>query len=74
MESEIISRKQVALAMIPYLEQIAARGGRLHHATRHDWTLSWATTRKILRQRLTTHFTQTNSLQDYIDLVEQMDD
>jgi tRNA-dihydrouridine synthase A len=61
--------------MIPYLEQIAARGGRLHHATRHMIGLYHGQPRaKFWRQRLTTHITQTNLLQDYIDLVEQMDD
>lgn len=73
--SEPVTRKQVAVAMIPYLEQIAARGGRLHHATRHMIGLYHGQPRaKFWRQRLTTHITQTNSLQDYIDLVEQMND
>ncbi len=69
------NRKQIASNMIPYLEEIIRHGGRLHHATRHMIGLYHGCPKaKIWRQRLTTHITHSNSLNDYIELVEFMDE
>lgn len=67
------TRLEIAQAMIPYLEQIITNGGRLHHATRHMIGLYHGCPRaKLWRQTLTTQIIRSNSIADYIKLVEQM--
>ena len=71
----LITRKQVAQAMIDYLEATARRGGRLHHVTRHMLGLYHGRHQaKFWRQQLTTQIIKSNQLSDYINLVEQMDE
>lgn len=70
-----ITRKNVAQDMIPYLEQILIKGGRLHHATRHMIGLYHGCRKaKLWRQYLTTQVIKSNSIDDYIKLIEVMDD
>ncbi|MEN9945932.1 MAG: hypothetical protein RLZZ293_318 [Pseudomonadota bacterium] len=70
-----VTRKQIALNMLPYLEQLLANGGKLHHATRHMIGLYYGCSQaKFWRQSLTTQLIKTNSLIDYMSLVEQMYD
>lgn len=67
------SRLTIANSMIPYLENLARKGGRLHHATRHMIGLYHGCPRaKLWRQTLTTQIIRSNSIDDYIKLVEQM--
>ena len=71
----VITRKNVAISMLPYLEKILQKNGKLHHATRHMIGLYYATRQaKLWRQTLTTKIIQTNSLDDYYNLIEQMDE
>jgi len=73
--TEIKPRKQIAQEMIPYLEQHLANGHRLHHVTRHMIGLYHGCKKaKLWRQQLTTQIIKSNNLDDYIALVEIMDE
>jgi tRNA-dihydrouridine synthase A len=70
-DKPLISRKEVALAMIPYMEQQLAKGLKLHHITRHMIGLyHCCRNAKFWRQQLTTEIIHNNSLGDYVKLVE----
>lgn len=67
------SRMDIAVAMIPHLEQILHSGGRLHHATRHMIGLYHGTRRaKLWRQTLTTKIIKSNNINEYIELLNYM--
>lgn len=67
------TRKEIALAMLPYLEQLLTQGGKLHNATRHMLGLYHGCQHaKIWRQQLTAQLIKTNDLNDYLKLVEYM--
>jgi len=69
------TRKEIALDMIPYLENHLAQGHRLHHVTRHMIGLYHGCKKaKLWRQQLTTNIIKSNNIKDYIDLLGIMDE
>lgn len=69
----IKTRKEIALAMLPYLKQLLAQGSKLHNATRHMLGLyHGCANAKVWRQQLTTQLIKTNDLNDYLKLLEYM--
>ena len=67
------TRLQIATEMIPYLKKILQHGGKLHYATRHMIGLyHGCKNAKLWRQTLTTKLTQSNSLHEYKNLLNQM--
>lgn len=67
------TRNEVALAMLPYLQAMLNNGHKLHHATRHMIGLYHGCSKaKLWRQTLTTQIIHSNSLDDYINLIQQM--
>lgn len=69
----IKTRSEIATSMIPYLENIANSGGKLHHTTRHMIGLYHGCKRaKLWRQVLTTKIIQSNSIDEYKELVDYM--
>lgn len=70
-----LTRKNIAIAMLPYLEKHIQKNGKLHHITRHMIGLYYGTKRaKLWRQTITTKIIQSNNLDDYQSLIEQMDE
>ncbi len=70
-----VTRRQVATAMIPYLEEASSTGIRLHHITRHMIGLYHGCKKaKLWRQQLTTQIIKSNSLAEYIQLVAEMEE
>lgn len=71
--TSIKTRKEIALAMLPYLEQLLQQGSKLHNATRHMLGLyHGCANAKVWRQQLTTQLIKTNDLNDYLKLIEYM--
>ncbi len=65
------TRYEIACEMINYLSQVQENGGKLHNVTRHMIGLYHGCKRaKIWRQQLTTQLIKSNNLDDYIRLVE----
>lgn len=65
------TRTEIANAMIPYLLQVQEIGGKLHNVTRHMIGLYHGCKRaKVWRQQLTTNLIKTNDINDYLKLVE----
>lgn len=72
-QAPLKTRKEIALAMLPYLENLLSQGSRLHNATRHMLGLYHGCQHaKLWRQQLTTQLIKSNDLNDYIKLVEYM--
>ncbi len=69
----IKTRKQIALSMICYLEEMARKGIHLHHITRHMIGLyHGCTNAKLWRHTLTQEIIKSNDIQTYVNLVESM--
>lgn len=74
-QSQKVTRKEVALGMVSYLEKALNKGVRLHHITRHMIGLYHGCKKaKLWRQQLTTQIIRSNSLAEYIQLVAEMGD
>lgn len=72
-QAPLKTRKEIALAMLPYLENLLSQGSKLHNATRHMLGLYHGCQHaKLWRQQLTTQLIKSNDLNDYIKLVEYM--
>lgn len=68
------TRTEIANAMIPYLLQVQEIGGKLHNVTRHMIGLYHGCKRaKVWRQQLTTNLIKTNDINDYLKLVEYVE-
>lgn len=73
--NQAINRKEIATAMIPYLEAHLGKGGKLHHITRHMIGLYHGCAKaKLWRQTLTTKVIQSNNMEDYLKLIGFMDE
>lgn len=69
----IKTRLEIATAMIPYLQNIVKNNGKLHHTTRHMIGLYQGCPKaKLWRQSLTTKIIHSNSINDYIALLDYM--
>lgn len=69
----IKTRKEIAVAMLPYLEQLLTQGHKLHNATRHMLGLyHGCANAKVWRQQLTTQLIKSNDINDYLKLIEYM--
>jgi tRNA-dihydrouridine synthase A len=74
-DAEPLTRKQIAIAMLDYLQAILEQGGKLHRVTRHMIGLYHGCKHaKLWRQQLTTNIIKSNSLADYIKLVDYMEE
>jgi len=72
-QAPLKTRKEIALAMLAYLENLLRQGNKLHNATRHMLGLYHGCQHaKLWRQQLTTQLIKSNDLNDYIKLVEYM--
>lgn len=72
-QAPLKTRKEIALAMLAYLESLLSQGNKLHNATRHMLGLYHGCQHaKLWRQQLTTQLIKSNDLNDYIKLVEYM--
>ena len=71
----IPTRREIALAMLPYLEQAVINDIYLHHITRHMIGLYHGCAKaKIWRYQLTNEMTKTNALKTYTNVVEYMEE
>lgn len=68
------SRKHIANSMLPYLEALLTAGKRLHNATRHMFGLYHGCCGAKHWRHGLTQLAQTNRLDDYIQLSQQMDE
>lgn len=69
------TRKEIALAMVPYLENLLANDLRLHYVTRHMIGLYHGCSKaKLWRHTLTSKIIHSNNINDYIELVNIMDE
>ena len=69
------TRMEIALAMLPYLEQATQNDIYLHHITRHMIGLYHGCTKaKIWRYQLTNEMIKTNSIKTYTTLLDFMAD
>lgn len=72
-QKPIKTRLEIATAMIPYLQNIVNNHGKLHHTTRHMIGLYQGCPKaKLWRQSLTTKIIHSNSINDYIELLDYM--
>ena len=70
-----ISRKQIALQMVPYMQEMYYNKIKLHQITRHMIGLYHGCKHaKLWRSSLTTEMINHNSVDFYLTLVEQMDE
>lgn len=68
------TRREVAEGMVSYLQAALDQGIRLHHITRHMIGLYHGCKKaKLWRQQLTTQIIKSNSLDEYIQLVAEME-
>jgi tRNA-dihydrouridine synthase A len=67
-----LSRSQVALAMLPYLQQHVQTGGRVHHVTRHMLGLYHGQSNARYWRTQLTALSRNNDLASYRHLCEEM--